>query len=53
MLFNLFKTHTHIGSLASSVFDPFTALVGASGGVYALITAQLANVILVSVNICI
>jgi len=34
------------GSLASSVFDPFTALVGASGGVYALITAQLANVIL-------
>ena len=36
------------GSLASSVFDPYTPLVGASGGVYALLTAQLANVILVS-----
>jgi len=34
------------GSLASSVFDPYTALVGASGGVYSLFTAQLANVIL-------
>lgn len=34
------------GSLASSVFDPTVALVGASGGVYALFTAQLANVIL-------
>jgi len=34
------------GSLASSVFDPYVALVGASGGVYALFTAQLANVIL-------
>ena len=34
------------GSLASSVFDPRVALVGASGGVYALFTAQLANVIL-------
>jgi len=34
------------GSLGSSVFDPRTALVGASGGVYALFTAQLANVIL-------
>nr|CAB3265566.1 rhomboid-related protein 2 [Phallusia mammillata] len=34
------------GSLASSVFDPYTPLVGASGGVYALFSAQLANVIL-------
>lgn len=38
----------HVGSLASSIFDPYTILVGASGGVYALFTAQLANVILVS-----
>lgn len=34
------------GSLASSIFDPNTYLVGASGGVYAMFTAQLANVIL-------
>jgi len=37
-----------LGSLASSIFDPYTFLVGASGGVYALLSAQLANVILVS-----
>ncbi|XP_077975663.1 rhomboid-related protein 2-like [Styela clava] len=34
------------GSLASSIFDPYTILVGASGGVYAMFTAHLANVIL-------
>nr|XP_002130870.1 rhomboid-related protein 2 [Ciona intestinalis] len=34
------------GSLASSIFDPYTPLVGASGGVYSLFTAQLANVVL-------
>jgi len=34
--------------MASSIFDPNVPLVGASGGVYALFTAQLANVILVS-----
>ncbi|CAK8682155.1 unnamed protein product [Clavelina lepadiformis] len=34
------------GSLASSVFDPCVPLVGASGGVYSLFTAQLANVVL-------
>lgn len=34
------------GSLASSIFDPCTILVGASGGVYAMFTAHLANVIL-------
>lgn len=33
------------GSLASSVTDPDVYLAGASGGVYALITAHLANVI--------
>lgn len=34
------------GSLASSVFDGEVYLVGASGGVYALLTAHLANVML-------
>jgi len=34
------------GSFASSVFDPQVVLVGASGGVYALISAHLANVVL-------
>ncbi|KAG8451475.1 hypothetical protein GDO86_003615 [Hymenochirus boettgeri] len=33
------------GSLASSVFDPQVSLVGASGGVYALIGGYLMNVI--------
>ncbi|XP_078490568.1 rhomboid-related protein 2-like [Ciona intestinalis] len=34
------------GSLASSVIDPYVILVGGSGGTYALLTAQIANVIL-------
>ena len=34
------------GSLATSIFDPHTILVGASGGIYALLTAHLANVLL-------
>lgn len=34
------------GSLATSVFDPDVYLVGASGGVYALLAAHLANVLL-------
>ena len=34
------------GSLAVSVVDPAVYLAGASGGVYALITAHLANIIL-------
>ena len=33
------------GSLATSVTDPDVYLAGASGGVYALIAAHLANVI--------
>ncbi|XP_078490853.1 rhomboid-related protein 2-like isoform X1 [Ciona intestinalis] len=33
------------GSLASSIFDPFVYLVGASGGVYALLGGYLSNVI--------
>lgn len=34
------------GSLGTSCFDPSTYLVGASGGVYALLAAHLANVLL-------
>ncbi|CAH1793604.1 unnamed protein product [Owenia fusiformis] len=34
------------GSLGSSVFDPEVRLVGASGGVYALLAAHLANILL-------
>ena len=33
------------GSLAVSITDPAVYLAGASGGVYALITAHLANVV--------
>uniref|UniRef100_H2YKT3 Rhomboid-related protein 2 n=1 Tax=Ciona savignyi TaxID=51511 RepID=H2YKT3_CIOSA len=33
------------GSLASSIFDPFVYLVGASGGVYALLGGYLSNVV--------
>lgn len=40
------------GSLASSIFDPYLALVGASGGVYALIGGYFMNVIVVSVLTC-
>lgn len=35
------------GSLGTSVFDPEVYLVGASGGVYALLAAHVANVLLV------
>ncbi|XP_055336563.1 protein rhomboid-like [Paramacrobiotus metropolitanus] len=34
------------GSLGTSVFDPDVYLVGASGGVYALLSAHLANILL-------
>lgn len=34
------------GSLGTSVFDPNVYLLGASGGVYALLSAHLANVVL-------
>lgn len=34
------------GSLGTSVFDTDVYLVGASGGVYALLAAHLANVLL-------
>lgn len=36
------------GSLFSSIFDPLSALVGASGGVYALIGGYFMNAVVVS-----
>lgn len=36
------------GSLCSSIFDPLSALVGASGGVYALIGGYFMNAVVVS-----
>lgn len=38
------------GSLASSIFDPHSALVGASGGVYALIGGYFMNAVVVSLS---
>jgi rhomboid-related protein 1/2/3 len=35
------------GSLGTSVTDPYVYLAGASGGVYAIITAHLATIIMV------
>lgn len=35
------------GSLATSITDPMAKLAGASGGVYSLITAHIATIILV------
>ncbi len=37
-----------LGSLASSIFDPYSALVGASGGVYALMGGYFMNAVVVS-----
>lgn len=36
-----------LGSLASSIFDPLRYLVGASGGVYALMGGYFMNVLVV------
>lgn len=36
-----------VGSLASSIFDPLKSLVGASGGVYALMGGYFMNVLVV------
>ena len=44
----LIKSLSLLGSLGTSVFDTDVYLVGASGGVYALLAAHLANVLLVS-----
>lgn len=35
------------GSLGTSIFDPNVKLAGASGGVYALMTAHLATIVMV------
>lgn len=40
------------GSLCSSIFDPLSALVGASGGVYALIGGYFMNAVVVGCLIC-
>lgn len=39
------------GSLATSITDPSVYLAGASGGVYALITAHVATIIIVSLKV--
>ncbi len=44
-------SYTISGSLGMSVFDMNGYLVGASGGVYALLAAHLANILLVSAYI--
>lgn len=36
------------GSLATSIADPYVKLAGASGGVYSLITAHVASIIMAS-----
>jgi rhomboid-related protein 1/2/3 len=35
------------GSLGTSVVDPYTRLAGASGGVYAILLAHIATIIMV------
>jgi len=35
------------GSLGTSITDPFTRLAGASGGVYAILLAHIATIIMV------
>lgn len=42
-----------MGALMQASMDPYVVLVGASGGGYALITAHLSNVIIVSFPISI
>lgn len=44
----IYFTGVFAGSLLTSVTDPFVKLAGASGGVYALITAHIATIIMVS-----
>lgn len=39
-----------VGSLASSIFDPLKSLVGASGGVYALMGGYFMNVLVVRIS---
>ena len=42
-----FSVHS-TGSLGTSVFDMDAFLVGASGGVYALLAAHVSNIVIVS-----
>lgn len=44
----IYVTGVVAGSMGQSIANPDAALAGASGGVYALITAHLATIILVS-----
>ena len=41
---------SNAGSAVHTIFDSYTLLVGASGGVYALVGAHLAIVIMVSIS---
>ncbi len=41
------------GSLGASISDPLSYLAGASGGVYALISAHLASIVIVIIDLLI
>jgi len=45
-IFLIYSCGVMYGSLASSIFDPYVRLAGASGPAYAMLSAHLANVIL-------
>lgn len=47
-VFTVYAAGVIAGSLVTSITDPTVYLAGASGGVYALLTAHLANIFLVS-----
>lgn len=47
-VFTVYAAGVIAGSLVTSITDPTVYLAGASGGVYALLTAHLANLVLVS-----
>ena len=47
----MFCVSVYLGSLGTSVVDMDAFLVGSSGGVYALLSAHLANVLLVCIGI--
>lgn len=49
-LFEFLLLFPSSGSLCSSIFDPLSALVGASGGVYALIGGYFMNAVVVSLH---
>jgi hypothetical protein len=41
------------GSLGASISDPFGFLAGASGGVYALISAHVSSIVIVIIDLLI